>query len=328
LTVDDPDYEDMAIQTYEQFLSIANAIAGHGDGGISLWDADDGFFKDVVITPEGGHHRIDVYSWVGLIPLFAAEVVDQRLLAKAPRFAALLKSHKGGSFQGNYVCVCPDWENERGEHLLALADHSMLARILERLLNEDEFLSDYGVRGVSKLHATHRELGHIPGVGDAVIEYVPGESTSALFGGNSNWRGPIWMPTNFLLVQALEKYHRFLGEDYKVPVPCLGGLELSLKDIATLIAERLVDIYRRDETGRVRAHPPGSPFQPDPYWKDLYLFYEYFHGDTGQGLGASHQTGWTGLIANLVMRRYRADIPGYWRRRGLPEAEVPAANAS
>jgi hypothetical protein len=316
LTLEDPDYEDMAIQTYEQFLAIANAIAGHGDSGISLWDEEDGFFKDVVIAPDGGQHRIDVYSWVGLIPLFATEVVDRRLLAKAPRFAALLSDHKGGFFRGESVCACPDWENERGERLLALADHNMLARILGRLLSEDEFLSGYGIRGVSKLHATRRDLGQIPGVGEAVIDYVPGESNSELFGGNSNWRGPVWMPTNFLLVQDLEKYHRFLGEDYKVPVPCLGGHRLTLKEIATLISERLVDLYRRDQTGRVRAHPPGSPFQSDPYWKDLYLFYEYFHGETGQGLGASHQTGWTGLIANLVMRRYRTDIPEYWRNRG------------
>jgi hypothetical protein len=179
---------------------------------------------------------------------------------------------------------------------------------------------------VSKLHATHRELGHLPGVGQTMIEYVPGESNSGLFGGNSNWRGPIWMPTNFLLVQALEKYHRFLGDEFTVPVPCLDGRELNLKEIANLIAERLVDIYRRDATGRVRAHPPESPFQHDPYWRDLHLFYEYFHGDTGQGLGASHQTGWTGLIANLVARRYRRDIPRYWRERAqaAPAAE-PAA---
>jgi hypothetical protein len=165
-------------------------------------------------------------------------------------------------------------------------------------------------------------------VGEAVIEYVPGESNSELFGGNSNWRGPVWMPTNFLLVQALEKYHRFLGEDYRVAVPCLGGRKLTLKEIATLISERLVDLYRRDQTGRIRAHPPGSPFQSDPYWKDLYLFYEYFHGETGQGLGASHQTGWTGLIANLVMRRYRTDIPEYWRSRRAEKTALDAPISS
>jgi hypothetical protein len=315
LAHDDPDYEDIAIQIFDQFLAIANTVAGHAEGGVSLWDPEAGFFKDLVTTPDGSYHRIDVYSWVGLIPLFAVEVVDQRLLSKTPRFAKLLSQHRGGSFQGHYVCACPDWENARGEHLLSLVDHTMLPRILRRLLNEEEFLSDYGVRSVSKLHATHRELGHLPGVGQAMIEYIPGESNSGLFGGNSNWRGPIWMPTNFLLVQALEKYYRFLGDEFTVPAPCLGGRELNLKEIANLIAERLVDIYRRDETGRVRAHPPESPFQHDPYWRDLHLFYEYFHGDTGQGLGASHQTGWTGLVANLVARRYRRDIPRYWRER-------------
>jgi len=327
LAHDAPDYEDIAIQIFNQFLSIANTVAGHADGGISLWDPEAGFFKDLVTTPDGSYHRIDVYSWVGLIPLFACEVVDDRLLSKTPRFAKLLSEHRGGLFQGNYICACPEWENARGERLLSLVDHTMLPRILRRLLNEEEFLSAYGVRSVSKLHATHRELGHLPGVGQAMIEYVPGESNSGLFGGNSNWRGPIWMPTNFLLVQALEKYHRFLGDEFTVPVPCLGERELNLKEIANLIAERLVDIYRRDETGRVRAHPPESPFQHDPYWRDLHLFYEYFHGDTGQGLGASHQTGWTGLIANLVARRYRSDIPRYWRERGqtAPTEAVPAA---
>jgi hypothetical protein len=326
LAAEDRDYENIAIQIYNQFLAIANTIGGHVDGCLSLWDPQDGFFKDLVTTPDGGCHRINVYSWVGLIPLFACEIVDRRLLARVPRFAEILHQHKGGSFQGHYVCACPDWENERGEHLLALVDHTMLPRILQRLLSEAEFLSPYGVRSVSKLHATHRELGHLPGVGQAMIEYVPGESNSALFGGNSNWRGPIWMPTNFLLVQALEKYHRFLGDGFTVPVPCLGGEELNLQEIAHLIAERLVDIYRRDATGRVRAHPPQSPFQHDPYWRDLHLFYEYFHGDTGQGLGASHQTGWTGLVANLVARRYRSDIPRYWRER--QQAQQAAAGTS
>jgi hypothetical protein len=315
LAHDDPEYEDIAIQIFNQFLSIANTIAGHADGGLSLWDPEAGFFKDLVTAPDGSYHRIDVYSWVGLIPLFACEVVDRRLVSKTPRFAKLLSEHRGGLFQGNYVCACPAWENARGEHLLSLVDHTMLPRILQRLLNEGEFLSPYGVRSVSKLHAMHRDLGELPGVGQAMIEYVPGESNSGLFGGNSNWRGPIWMPTNFLLVQALEKYHRFLGDAFTVPVPCLGGRTLNLKEIANLIAERLVDIYRRDETGRIRAHPPESPFQHDPYWRDLHLFYEYFHGDNGRGLGASHQTGWTGLIANLVARRYRRDIPRYWRER-------------
>ena len=317
LAIEDGDYENIALQTYEQFLAIANAIAGHADGGVSLWDPEAGFFKDLICTPDGRYRRIDVYSMVGIIPLFATEVIDQRLLANAPTFRERLRRHKGGLFRGKSVCACPEWENERGEHLLALADHTMLPQILTHLLSEDEFLSAYGIRSVSRVHAEHRDLGALPGIGQAMIEYVPGESNSSLFGGNSNWRGPIWMPVNFTLVQAIEKFHRFLGDNFKVAVPCLGGRELNLKEIATLIAERLVDIYRRDREGRAPALQVQPQFATDEHWRDLLLFYEYFHADTGQGLGAAHQTGWTGLIANLVTRRYRRDIPRYWRR-GAP----------
>ncbi len=245
---------------------------------------------------------------VGLIPLFATEVIDQRLLRNVPQFRERLRRHKGGAFRGNYVCACPDSENARGEHLLAIVDHAMLPRILAHLLNEGEFLSSYGIRSVSRIHAERRDLGVLPGIGQAMIEYVPGESNSPLFGGNSNWRGPIWMPVDFTLIQAIEKFHRFLGDAFKVAVPCLGGRELNL------IAERIVDIYRRDRQGRSPALQTQPLFCSDERWKDLLLFYEYFHADTGQGLGAAHQTGWTGLIANLVTRRYRQDIPRYWRK--------------
>ena len=309
LCAKDPAFEDMAIHCFKQFLAIAAAIAGTEESGTpSLWDPQAGFFKDLLVCPDGTTQRIDVYSWVGLIPLFATEVVDQRLLARAPRFQALMAETKGGRFQGSTVCACPDSENDRGEHLLALVDHTMLPRILERLLDEDQFLSPHGVRSVSRLHATQVDLGTIPGIGRALMEYVPGEAESPLFGGNSNWRGPVWLPTNYALIQALEKYHRFLGPAFRVPVACLGGELKHLGEIATLIADRLVDLYRRDQHEAVPALRRDAPFQDDPLWKDLYLFYEYFHGETGQGLGAAHQTGWTGLLANLVMRRYRKDI--------------------
>jgi len=316
LATEDPDYESIAIQTFTQFLAIANAISGHVDGGISLWDPSAGFFKDLIIDPDGKPHRIDVYSLVGLIPLFATEVIDARLTACAPRFRALLRAHRGGTFQGSYVCACPDWENERGELLLALVDHTMLRRILERLLSEQEFLSPYGVRSVSRIHAEQRDLGVLPGIGRALIEYVPGESTSDLFGGNSNWRGPIWMPINYSIVQAIEKFHRFLGDGFRVTVPCLDGREVTLKEIANLLAERLVGLYRPKDGSRP-ALATQRPFAASPHWQDLLLFYEYFHADTGQGLGAAHQTGWTGLLANLVMRRYRRDIPEFWSRQSV-----------
>ncbi len=318
----DPEYEDMAIQCYLQFLAIAEAVAGRGESGtLSLWDMEAGFFKDLLVGPDGTTHHIDVYSWVGLIPLFATEVVDRRLLERAPRFRDMLHETKGGMFRGSYICACPDWENERGEHLLALVDHSMLPRILNRLLDEAQFLSPFGVRGVSKIHETQKDLGSIPGIGQAMIEYVPGESIAGLFGGNSNWRGPVWMPTNYSLVQAIEKFHRFLGPDFTVKAPCLGGQRINLKQITNLLAERLVNLYRRDAQGVIPALRRDSPFQSDDGWRDLCFFYEYFHGETGQGLGAAHQTGWTGLLANLVMRRYEKDTTPW---SGLNVGDRPA----
>ncbi|MGB4948302.1 MAG: glucosidase [Candidatus Competibacter denitrificans] len=328
LAAEDRDYEDIAIQIYQQFLAIANAIAGHAGNDVSLWDQKAGFFKDLVVCPDGQIQRIDVYSWVGLIPLFACEVVDRRLLAKAPRFREVLRQHRHGVFDGSVICQCPNWENERGEHLLALVTHRMLPSILKRLLNEDEFLSPHGVRSVSRLHATQTNLGTLPGVGEALIEYVPGESNSGLFGGNSNWRGPIWLPTNYTLVQALEKFHRFLGDNFTIVVPSLGNRELNLREIATLIAERLVDIYRRDAHGQMPAFPADSPFQHDPHWRELLQFYEYFHGDTGEGLGAAHQTGWTGLLANLVTRRYRRAIPTYWQQQTATSALTEGSHSA
>jgi hypothetical protein len=315
LTAEQSDYEDVAIQCYMQFLAIANTIAGLSGRNLSLWDEEDGFFKDQVVAPDGSCHRIDVFSWVGLIPLFACEIVDQRLLKAAPRFLKILEAHYKGRYQGRKVTSCPIAENERGEHLLALVDTDWLPRILQRLLNEQEFLSCYGIRSVSRIHAERQDLGTLPGIGRALIEYLPGESNSGIFGGNSNWRGPIWMPTNYTLIQAIEKFHRYLGDKFTVTVPCLDNRKMTLRDISKLISDRLVDMFRRGADGKVPALPPDSPFQHDPYWKDLLLFNEYFHGESGLGLGAMHQTGWTGLVANLVERKYRAAVPEYWKKQ-------------
>ncbi len=317
LAAENSDYEDIAIQCYQQFLGIANTLAGHGatGTGLSLWDPADGFFKDLVVAPDGTSQRVDVFSWVGVIPLFACEIVDRRLLANAPRFARMLDEHGGGLFDGHVICACPQHVNDRGEHLLALVDASMLPRILQHVLAEDEFLSPHGVRSVSRVHAWKRELGDLRGIGPAMIDYVPGESNSPLFGGNSNWRGPIWMPTNYTLIQAIEKYYRYLGDAYRIDVPALSDRPLTLQEVAQLLSERLVNLLRRDASGCIPAFPAHSPFQRDPAWRDLLLFHEYFHGETGEGLGAMHQTGWTGLVANLVHRKYREDVPQFWRTR-------------
>ena len=301
LAVKEPDYEEVALQCYSQFLAMANVMAGNVDHSPSLWDAEDGFFKDILVTPDGDRHRIDVFSMVGIIPLFACEVVDKRLLDASPRFAKMLMDHMGGMFDGHTICACPAHTNERGEHLLSLANHHMLPPILKHLLNDEEFLSPHGIRSVSRIHATHHDLGWLPAIGRAIIEYQPGESSTALFGGNSNWRGPVWMPVNYLLVETLMKFHHYLGDNFRVAVPCMDNREMTLHEVACLLADRLVGIYRRDGAGNIPAFLPDSPHQSDPHWRDLLLFNEYYHGETGQGLGSAHQTGWTGLVANLLL---------------------------
>jgi hypothetical protein len=304
LAQEQTEYEDMAIQCYQQFLAIANSIAGNTASKVSLWDQDDGFFKDLLITPNGECHHIDVYSYVGLIPLFATEIVAPDILEKTPRFKALLAEHQGGMFDGHTICACPNTTNEHGERLLALVDHTMIPPILKRLLDSNEFLSDHGIRGLSRVHAEKHPLRNLPGVGAGFIEYEPGEAQSGLFGGNSNWRGPVWMPINYSILQALTKFYRYLGPNFTVAVPGMADGELNLREVANFIAERLINISRRDDQGRIPGLPADSPFQVDPHWRDLRLFHEYFHGETGLGLGASHQTGWTGLVANLIKRHY------------------------
>jgi hypothetical protein len=324
------DFENVAVQCYTQFMAIANAVAGNVSNCVSLWDEEDGFFKDLVTTPDGSCKRIDVFSWVGIIPLFACEIVDARLLKNVPRFQSTMERFYRGRYDGNKVSACPIATNVHGEHLLSLVNTDWLPRILSRVLNEREFMSPYGIRSVSRIHAERRDLGALPGIGRAVIEYIPGESDSVLFGGNSNWRGPIWMPTNYMLVQAIEKYHRYLGDSFTVTAPCLGGARINLKEVATLISERLVNIFRRGADNCVPAFPADSPLQCDPYWRDLLIFNEYFHGESGQGLGAAHQTGWTGLVANLVFRRYRTEIPAFWKHQldeTVPARSGPAALA-
>jgi len=306
LTVEEPDYEAVALQCYSQFLSMANVMAGHVDHSPSLWDAVDGFFKDVIVTPQGERHRIDVFSMVGLIPLFACEVVEPRLLKGAPRFEQMLMAHAGGLFDGHTICACPAHTNERGEHLLSLANHEMLPPVLKRLLSESEFLSPHGIRSVSRIHAERSDLGWLPAVGRAIIEYLPGESNTGLFGGNSNWRGPVWIPVNYLLIETLQKFHQYLGDEFKVAAPCLGNRELTLHEVANLLAERVASVFRRDEAGHIAAFAPDSPHQHDPHWQGLLLFNEYYHGETGQGLGAGHQTGWSGLAANLLLLQHAA----------------------
>jgi hypothetical protein len=253
-------------------MAIANSIAGHGHHGLSLWDGKDEFFKDLIVTPEGQSRHIDVFSWVGLIPLFASEVIDLRLLERVARFRAVLEQHYKDIYDGHKVIHCPIQTNARGEHLLSLLGPHRLECVLKRVLSENEFLSPYGVRSISRLHADRCDLGQLPGIGQALIEYVPGESTSALFGGNSNWRGPIWMPTNYMLVQAIEKFHCYYGDGFTVSASCRNGERLALRpyrrDIPMYWCKRKGELANK--VGRQRCQRawrcPGSADAPRLPW--------------------------------------------------------------
>ena len=300
LAQDNAAYEDMASKFFEHFLRIAEAMGGMAGDGIDLWDDTDGFFYDVLHTRDGGR-PMKVRSLVGLVPLFSAQVIEPEQLARAPRFARRMRWFLENRPElARLVTAQPtgDMENRR---LLALVGPERLARVLRIMLDEREFLSPYGIRALSRHHAEHPYVVDVDGHQHRVA-YEPAESSSGLFGGNSNWRGPIWFPMNFLIVEALQRFEYFYRGEVKVELPTGSGRTLSLGDAAAEISQRLVRIFLRDRHGRRPVHGAVARFADDPHWKDLVLFYEYFHGDNGAGVGASHQTGWTGLVAKLLQQ--------------------------
>jgi Glycosyl hydrolase family 63 C-terminal domain len=299
LAKEDPAYEDVASKFFEHFVNIAHAMNDMGTEGISLWDNEDGFYYDVLHLPNGEDHFLKIRSMVGLIPLFAVETLEPEIVDRLPGFKRRMQW-----FIDNHADVPEHIEmtqrSARGvRRLLSLANRRQLKRILCRMLDETEFLSPYGVRSLSRYHLEHP---YEVQVNDHIsrVDYEPAESTSGLFGGNSNWRGPIWFPLNYLLVESLQKYHHYYGEDFKVEFPSRTGNEADLWEVAAEISRRLVHIFVRGKDGRRPVAGGAELFQSDPHWKDLLLFYEYFHGDNGAGIGASHQTGWTGLVAKLI----------------------------
>jgi hypothetical protein len=299
LAKEDPAYEDVASKFFEHFVNIAHAMNDMGTEGISLWDNEDGFYYDVLHLPNGGDHFLKIRSMVGLIPLFAVETLEPEIVDRLPGFKRRMQW-----FIDNHADVPEHIEmtqrSARGvRRLLSLANRKQIKRILSRMLDETEFLSAYGVRSLSRYHLDHpyevQVNGHI-----SRVDYEPAESASGIFGGNSNWRGPIWFPLNYLLVESLQKYHHYYGEDFKVEFPTRSGGEADLWEVAAEISRRLVHIFVRGKDGRRPVAGGAELFQSDPHWRDLILFYEYFHGDNGAGIGASHQTGWTGLVAKLI----------------------------
>jgi hypothetical protein len=299
LALDNPVYEDIATKFFEHFLYIAEAMTHMGGDDMGLWDETDQFYYDVLRLPDGERSPLRVRSMVGLIPLFAVEVLDSHMMERLPDFATRLNWFL--DYRPDLALLVSRWMDKSGEerHLLSLLRGHRLKQLLRRMLDETEFLSDHGVRSVSKAHEQHPYVFEHAGQKFS-IGYVPGESTTELFGGNSNWRGPVWMPVNYLIIEALLEHHQYYGDDFKVECPVGSGSYMNLQEVARELATRLSRLFLRDAKGRRPVLGQNARLQTDPAFRDLVLFHEYFHGDTGRGLGASHQTGWTGLVALLL----------------------------
>jgi hypothetical protein len=302
----DRTYEDLATKFYEHFALIASALNDKG-----LWDEADGFYYDVLHLGDGSVVPLKARSVVGLLPLSAVTTLGPATMGRLPDFMTRVEWFTSNRPEGREVVQHLDSPEHAGWRMLSIVDEERLRRLLGAMLDPDEFLSDHGLRALSKRHEREPLDVAIDGV-TARLDYEPGESTSGLFGGNSNWRGPVWFPVNYLLVETLRVYHRFLGASFKVECPTGSGHELDLAQVADEISGRLVRLFVRDADGRRPVFGGYELFQREPAWRDLVPFHEYFHGDTGAGLGASHQTGWTGLVADLVIRlgRGRRSVTG------------------
>jgi hypothetical protein len=289
----------MVLKFTEHFHYIAAAMNRPGQDG--MWDEEDGFYYDLLVLPDGSGTRLKVRSMVGLLPLCATTVIEKWQRERVPQAVAsllerlrqmpeLLQSiHPTGP---GHLGV-----DERG--IIALVNPERLRRILSKVLNENEFLSPYGIRSLSKFHQQNPFVFHVNGQ-EYRVDYLPAESNTGMFGGNSNWRGPVWMPVNTLIIRSLLNFYLYYGDTFKVECPTGSGRMMNLFEVAREIAERLTRIFLRNADGRRPVYGGTETFQADPHWRDHILFYEYFHGDNGAGLGASHQTGWTGIVAKLI----------------------------
>ncbi len=299
LALKDSLYEDLAIKFFEHTMWIAGAMDRIGEHKDELWDEEDGFFYDVLQFPDGDATRLKVRSLVGLLPMMAVSVFPKEAFEKLPRFRETAKEFIMRHPELTENIHLPTNPGERGRYMLSVINESKLRRVLSRMLDETEFLSDYGIRSLSRYHLDHPYIFEHGGQ-EFKVGYVPGDSTSGMFGGNSNWRGPIWMPVNLLLLRSLVQFYTYFGDSFQIECPTGSGQYMNLAEVATLISERLVKIFCKDEAGRRAVYGAAEKFQTDPHWQDLILFYEYFHGDNGAGIGASHQTGWTGCLARII----------------------------
>ena len=301
----EPSYEDVATKFLEHFFNIAHAMnnrpATRNDDGIDLWDQQDGFYYDVLHWPSREHSFLRVRSLVGLIPLLAVMTIEPALLDKLPSFKRRFEwflEHRPDLVKNVFPVTEP---GEGGRRMFAIVNADRLRRILSRMLDKTEFLSHGGIRSLSRYHLDHPVIQQLDGQ-SYICDYEPGESTTALFGGNSNWRGPIWFPINYLLIESLQKFDHYFGENFKIECPTGSGNQMTLWDVSTDLSGRLIRLFTRDGLGRRPVFGNSEKFQSDPHFRDCIPFHEYFHGDSGAGLGASHQTGWTGLVAKLIQQ--------------------------
>jgi hypothetical protein len=299
LAAHDPSFEDMAIKLASHFLWIARSMNQVGPDG--MWDEEDGFYYDVLRLPDGGATRLKVRSMVGLLPLCATTVIEPWQRERIPRAMEVLRERvrRMPELRESIHPTGPGHLGYGDRGIAAIVNPVRLRRILTRMLDEKEFLSPYGIRALSRYHAEHPYVFNV-GSQEYRVNYLPAESDTGMFGGNSNWRGPVWMPVNALLIRALLSYYLYYGDSFKIECPTGSGNLMNLFEVAREIANRLTRIFLQDESGRRPVYGGAEKFQTDPHWKDYILFYEYFHGDNGAGLGASHQTGWTGLVAKLI----------------------------
>jgi Glycosyl hydrolase family 63 C-terminal domain len=304
LARENPVYEDVATKFFEHFLYVADALNNLGGEGIPMWHEDDGFFYDVLHLPDDEKIPLRLRSMVGLIPLLAVETLEPDLLDQMPMFRSRLRWFLRN--RPELARLVASWEDQGmgRRRLLALVHGDRMRRLLSRMLDPNEFLSDHGVRSLSRAYLEHPYMLSVDGA-EYRVGYESAESMSGLFGGNSNWRGPVWFPINYLIVEALQKFHHFYGDELRIECPVGSGTMLTLGEVATELSRRLESIFLLDENGRRAVFGSSEQIQSDPEWRDRILFYEYFCGDTGRGLGASHQTGWTALVAKLLDRTAR-----------------------
>jgi len=301
LAREDPAYEDVASKFFEHFVYIAHAMHDLGGEGITLWDEEDGFYYDVLHLPDGTSCPLRIRSLVGLIPLLAVETLEPDIVNRLPGFKRRMQWFIDNRPEFRDHVELAERPGGGIRRLLSIATREHLPRVLRFVLDEAEFLSPHGIRALSRVHRDHPYVLRVNGA-EHRVDYEPAESSSGLFGGNSNWRGPVWFPVNFLLIEALQKFHHFYGDTLKVACPAGTERVANLWEVAVELSRRLTRIFVRGEDGRRPVYGGAEKFQRDPHWRDLILFYEYFHGDNGAGVGASHQTGWTGLVAKLLQQ--------------------------